>query len=191
MFGTILVVILLIILVIFIVIMFNKIVKSGNENIVALKTLDVVLKKRLDLIPNLQEIVKSYTEPEKVTLDSIDEMKNALLVKMTVGDRQKLEDKFSALFKDVFDSVSKYPAIQSSGNFGVLKSKLTEIEKEIETVRRAYNDTTRNYNALIKKAPYNVLAAILGYSKRSFFDVDLLTKEEVTIDFVDRRQEER
>lgn len=191
MLGTILVIILLIIFVILIVRMFNKIVKSGNENIAALKILDGVLKKRLELIPNLQEIVRSYDESEKVTLEKIDEMKEALSVKMTVSNRQKLEDKFSGIFKDVFDSLQKYSDMQNSNNFTELKNRLTEIEKEIETVRRAYNDTTRSYNALIKKFPYKLLAAILGYSKRDFFDVDLLTKEEVVIDFVDRRQEER
>ena len=64
-------------------------------------------------------------------------------------------------------------------------------EKDIEITRRAYNDTTRSYNALIKKSPYKILASILGYSKRDFFDVDLVTKEEVAINFVDRRQGER
>lgn len=97
--GTIVVIILLIILIIFVVRMFNKIVKSGNENIVAVKTLDQVLKRRLLLIPNLQEIVRNYPQEEKVTLNDIEEMKEALSEKMTVSNRQKLEDKFSAVLK--------------------------------------------------------------------------------------------
>lgn len=189
--GTIIVVILLIILIIFVVRMFNKIVKSGNENVMAVKTLDQVLKRRLGLIPNLQEIVRSYPKPENVSLEDIDNMKEALSEKMTVSSRQKLEDKFSAIFKNIFDSMERYPDLKVSNNFVSLKDELTAIEKEIEVTRRAYNDTTRSYNALIKKSPYKILAAILGYSKRDFFDVDLVTKEEVTINFVDRRQEQR
>lgn len=189
--GTIVVVVLLIILIIFVVMMFNKIVKSGNENIKAVKTLDQVLKRRLELIPNLQEIVRNYPEEENVSLNDIDSMREALSEKMTVSSRQKLEDKFSAIFKNIFDSMEKYPELKSSNNFINLKNELTAIEKDIEITRRAYNDTTRSYNALIKKSPYKMLAAILGYSKRDFFDVDLVTKEEVAINFVDRRQGER
>ncbi len=189
--GTIVVVVLLIILIIFVVMMFNKIVKSGNENIKAVKTLDQVLKRRLELIPNLQEIVRNYPEEENVSLNDIDSMREALSEKMTVSSRQKLEDKFSAIFKNIFDSMEKYPELKSSNNFINLKNELTAIEKDIEVTRRAYNDTTRSYNALIKKSPYKILASILGYSKRDFFDVDLVTKEEVAINFVDRRQGER
>ena len=189
--GTIVVVVLLIILIIFVVMMFNKIVKSGNENIKAVKTLDQVLKRRLELIPNLQEIVRNYPEEENVSLNDIDSMREALSEKMTVSSRQKLEDKFSAIFKNIFDSMEKYHELKSSNNFINLKNELTAIEKDIEITRRAYNDTTRSYNALIKKSPYKILASILGYSKRDFFDVDLVTKEEVAINFVDRRQGER
>ena len=165
--------------------------KSGDDNINALKTLDQVLKRRLGLIPNLQEIVKSYQNIEKVTLTDIDDIKEALSEKMPVNNRQKLEDKFSAIFKNVFDSMERYPDLKASNNFVNLKNELTAIEKDIEVTRRAYNDTTRSYNALIKKSPYKMLAAILGYSKRDFFDVDLVTKEEVAINFEDRRQERR
>lgn len=189
--GTIIVVILLIILIIFVVRMFNKIVKSGNENIMAVKTLDQVLKRRLELIPSLQEIVRNYPEEESVSLSDIDNMREALSEKMTVSSRQKIEDKFSAIFKNIFDSMEKYPELKNSNSFITLKSELTAIEKDIEITRRAYNDTTRSYNALIKKSPYKILASILGYSKRDFFDVDLVTKEEVPINFVDRRQEQR
>ena len=101
--GTIIVVILLVILVVFVIRLFNKIVKSGDDNINALKTLDQVLKRRLGLIPNLQEIVKSYQNIEKVTLTDIDDIKEALSEKMPVNNRQKLEDKFSAIFKNVFN----------------------------------------------------------------------------------------
>ncbi len=185
------IILLAIILIIFVVMMFNKIVKSGNENIKAVKTLDQVLKRRLELIPNLQEIVRNYPEEENVSLNDIDSMREALSEKMTVSSRQKLEDKFSAIFKNIFDSMEKYPELKSSNNFINLKNELTAIEKDIEITRRAYNDTTRSYNALIKKSPYKILASILGYSKRDFFDVDLVTKEEVAINFVDRRQGER
>ena len=119
--GTIVVVVLLIILIIFVVMMFNKIVKSGNENIKAVKTLDQVLKRRLELIPNLQEIVRNYPEEENVSLNDIDSMREALSEKMTVSSRQKLEDKFSAIFKNIFDSMEKYPELKSSNNFINLK----------------------------------------------------------------------
>jgi len=189
--GTIVVVILLVILVIYIVRIFNKIVKASNENYEAFSNVDVVLKKRLDLIPNLEEVVKSYTNHEKTTLEDITQIREKLSEKMTVSDRQKAEDKFSAIFKDIFVSVENYPELKASQNFLALQNELTQVEKDIEQARRNYNATNRNYNALIQQFPNKILASILGYKKRAFFEVDLLTREEVHIDFADRRKTDR
>lgn len=188
---TIIIMVLLIALVGYIIFIFNKISKASNSNIQALRELDVILKKRLNLIPNLKEMIKGYTKIEKITLEDIDSIKDRLSVKMTVYNRQKEEDKFSAIIKDIVVSLEDYPELKQSPNFLQFHDELVVIEKEIEKSRRHYNDTNRNYNALIKKFPNNILASILGYNKRAFFEVDLLTKEEVTINFVDRRKADR
>lgn len=189
--GTIIVIILLIALVAYIVVIFNKIVKASNLNYEAFSNIDIVLKKRFELIPNLEEIVKGYTNHEKTTLEDIARIRSNLSEKMTVSDRQKAEDKFSAIFKDIFASVENYPELKASDNFLALQNALIKIEEDIEMARRYYNGTTRNFNSLIQKFPNNILASILGYKKRAFFEVDLLTRENVQINFPDRRKENR
>ena len=189
--GTIIVIILLVALVIYAIVLFNRIVKSSTLNYEAFSNIDTVLKKRFDLIPNLENIVKGYTEHEKITLEDITKIRTELSEKMTVQDRQKAEDRFSAVFKDVFVSVENYPELKASQNFMALQTALIKIEEDIEMARRYYNGTTRNFNALIQKFPNNILASILGYKRRAFFEVDLLTRENVQINFPDRRKEER
>ena len=81
--------------------------------------------------------------------------------------------------------------MKASENFAQLQAALVKIEEDIEMARRYYNGTTRNFNALIQQFPNNILASILGYKKRAFFEVDLLTRENVQINFEDRRKESR
>lgn len=189
--ATAIVIILLLLLVIYIIYIFNQIIKASNLNLEAFSNVDIALKKRYDLIPNLEKVVKGYKEHEQSTLENITEMRSKLSEKMTVSDRQKEEDKYSAIIKDVFVSIENYPELKAGENFLKFQESLVAIEEEIELARRYYNGTTRNYNSLIQTFPNSVLASILGYSKRSFFEVDLLTRENVQVDFADRRQNPR
>lgn len=191
MIGTIIVVILLLILVGYIIFIFNKIITASNLNFEAFSNVDAVLKKRFDLIPNLENVVKGYSEHEKTTLEDIAEMRSKLSEKMTVSDRQKQEDKFSAMIKDICVTVENYPDLKATENFAEFQKALVKVEEDIEMARRYYNGTTRNYNALIQKFPNNILASILGYRRRAFFEVDLLTRENVQINFADRRKRDR
>lgn len=189
--GTVIVIILLIALVGYMIYIFNKIIKASNLNYEAFSNIDTALKKRFDLVPNLEAIVKGYTAHEKTTLEDITAMRERLSGRMTVSDRQKEEDKLSAIFKDVIVSVENYPELKASENFAQLQAALVKIEEDIEMARRYYNGTTRNFNALIQQFPNNILASILGYKKRAFFEVDLLTRENVQINFEDRRKGSR
>ena len=167
--GTVIVIILLIALVAYIITIFRKIAKSSSDNYDAFRNIDAVLKNRFAMIPNLEEIVKMYSNTEKTTLVDLERTKGELSQKMTVSDRQKAEDRYSAVFKDVFETVEKYPEIKQSHNFLALQTALIKVEEDIELARRHYNATTRNFNALLKKFPNNVLSSILGYKKRAFF----------------------
>lgn len=189
--ATIIIIVLLVILVGYIIYIFNQIIKASNLNFEAFSNVDSVLKKRFDLIPNLEAVVKGYTEHEKTTLEDITAMREKLSEKMTVSSRQKEEDKFSALIKDIVVTVENYPELKASENFIQFQNALVKVEEEIELARRYYNGTTRNYNSLIQKFPNNILASILGYTRRSFFEVDLLTRQNVQIDFEDRRKNPR
>lgn len=189
--GTIIVIILLCILVGYVIFLFNKLVKASNANFESFSNVDVTLKKRFDLLPNLENIVKGYTAHEEVTLEKVAEIRESLSQKMTVSDRQKQEDKYSALMKNVLATAEKYPELKASESYINLQNVLVKIEDDIEQARRNYNTTTREFNNFVQKFPNNILASILGYKKRSFFEVDLLTREEVKIDFPDRRSQDR
>lgn len=189
--GTIIVIILLCILVGYIIYIFNKIVKASNANFESFSNVDVALKKRFDLMPNLENIVKGFAQHEEITLEKVTEQRENLSQKMTVSDRQKQEDKYSALMKQTLAIAENYPEIKAGESYINLQNTLKEIEDNIEQARRDYNTTTRNFNNLIQKFPNNILSSILGYKKRSFFEVDLLTREEVKIDFPDRRTRDR
>lgn len=189
--GTIIVIVLLCVLVGYIIYLFNRIAKASNRNFESFSNVDVTLKKRYDLIPNLENIVKGYTEHEEITLEKITEIRESLSKKMTVSDRQKQEDKYSAVMKSVLATAEKYPELKASESYINLQNELVKIEDDIEQARRDYNTTTREFNNLIQTFPNNILASILGYRRRAFFEVDLLTREEVKIDFPDRRKESR
>ncbi len=191
MLGRIIVIILLALFVGYIIYIFNKIAKASNLNYEAFSNVDIVLKKRFDLIPNLELIVKEYGNYEKTTLEDIANIRTELSKKMTIVDRQRKEDQFSAFIKDIVISVENYPELKASKMFLNMQSELEKIEKEIEQSRRNYNDTTRKFNALIQQFPNNILSTILGYKKRAFFEVDLLTRDNVKINFPDRRKIDR
>ena len=111
------------------------------------------MKKRFDLLPNLENIVKGFANHESVTLEKVTEMREALSQKMTVSDRQKQEDKYSALMKDVLACVENYPELKAGESFINLQNVLVKIEDDIEKTRRDYNTTTREFNNYIQKFP--------------------------------------
>ena len=189
--GTIIVIVLLCLLVGYIIFVFNKIVKASNLNFEGFSNVDVALKKRYDLLPNLENIVKGYSNHEAITLENIAEIRESLSQKMTVTDRQRQEDKYSAVMKNALAIAEKYPELKASESYINLQNVLVEVEDNIEKARRDYNTTTRNFNSLIQTFPNNILASILGYKRRAFFEVDLLTREEVKIDFPNRTKESR
>lgn len=188
---TIIIIILLLVLVVYIIYVFNQIIKASNLNMEAFSNVDVALKKRYDLVPNLEEAVKGYAGHERYTLERLTSIRSSLSEKMTISDREKQENKYSVVIRDVIACAENYPELKSAEVFGKLQDSLVKIEEEIELARRYYNGTTRNYNALIQKFPNNILASILGYNARPFFEVDLLTKKNVEIDFNDRRKTSR
>lgn len=185
---TIVVIVLLVLLVGYIIHVFNQIIKASNLNLEAFSNVDVALKKRYDLVPNLEEAVKGYAGHERYTLERLTNIRSSLSEKMTISDRERQENKYSVIIRDVIACAESYPELKAAEIFGKLQDSLVKIEEEIELARRYYNGTTRNYNALIQKFPNNILAAILGYSARPFFEVDLMTKKNVEIDFEDRRK---
>lgn len=170
------IIVLFVILMIYLIIEFNKLVKASNLNRDAFINVDIALKKRYNLIPNVEKIVKAYPTHERDTLENVLHIKDSLSNKMTIENRQREEDKFSDIIKDMFMSINNYPQLRNSQYFLKFQNYLMQIEEEINTVVVNYNDSTKNYNVLIEKFPINILAKLFGFDKRSYFDVDLLMR---------------
>ena len=181
--STIIFLIVLAIFVIAVIVIFNKIVKALNMNLAAFSNVDVALKKRYNLIPNLIATVEEYTTHEDKVFIEITEIREKLKETLPVSKRQKLEDKLSGEIKNVFLEVENYPEIKSGENFLSLQRGLEEVEKDIEDARKKYNEATRNYNVLIQTFPNNILAKLFGFKQAEYFEVDLLTRENVEVNF--------
>ena len=181
--STIIFLIVLAIFVIAVIVIFNKLVRALNLNVGAFSNVDVALKKRYDLIPNLIATVEEYTTHEDKIYTEITEIREKLKETLPVSKRQKLEDKLSGAMKNVFLEVENYPEIKSGENFLALQRGLEEVEKDIEEARKKYNETTRNYNILIQSFPSNILAKLFGFKQAEYFEVDLLTRENVDVNF--------
>lgn len=181
--STIIFLVILAIFVIAVIVIFNKLVKALNQNIGAFSNVDVALKKRYDLIPNLIATIEEYTSHEDKIFIEVTELREKLKERLPVSKRQKLEDKLSEVMKNVFIEVENYPEIRSGENFLALQKGLIEIEKDIEDARKHYNEATRNYNILIQKFPNNILAKLFGFKQAEYFEVDFITRENVNVEF--------
>ena len=181
--STIIFLVILAVFVIAVIVIFNKLVKALNENIGAFSNVDVALKKRYDLIPNLIATIEEYTTHEDKVFIEVTELREKLKERLPVSKRQKLEDKLSEVMKNVFIEVENYPEIRSGENFLALQKGLIEIEKDIEDARKHYNEATRNYNILIQTFPNNILAKLFGFKQAEYFEVDFITRENVNVEF--------
>lgn len=181
--STIIFLVILAVFVIAVIVIFNKLVKALNENIGAFSNVDVALKKRYDLIPNLIATIEEYTTHEDKVFIEVTELREKLKERLPVSKRQKLEDKLSEVMKNVFIEVENYPEIKSGENFLALQNGLEEVEKDIEEARKHYNETTRNYNNLIQTFPNNILAKLFGFKQAEYFEVDFITRENVNVEF--------
>ena len=181
--STIIFLVILAVFVIAVIVIFNKLVKALNENIGAFSNVDVALKKRYDLIPNLVATIEEYTTHEDKIFIEVTELREKLKERLPVSKRQKLEDKLSEVMKNVFIEVENYPEIKSGENFLALQNGLEEVEKDIEEARKHYNETTRNYNILIQTFPNNILAKLFGFKQAEYFEVDFITRENVNVEF--------
>jgi LemA protein len=150
--------------------------------------IDVQLKRRYDLIPNLVETVKGYAKHEKSTFEKVTELRNAAMKADSVEKKGELENQLSATLKTLFAVAENYPELKANENFIKLQDSLSEIETEIQGARRYYNGTVRDFNTKIMVFPNNLLAGILGFKAREFFAAEEEAKANVKVDFNDEEK---
>ncbi len=167
-------VVLLIILWIFIT--YNKLIKDRNHIKEAWSGIDVQLKRRHDLIPNLIDAVKGYKVYEKNLFEEITEKRSNSINTNKISDKATAETDISSLFKNLIVVAENYPDLKASKNFLDFQKQLVEVEDQLQYSRRYYNGTVRDYNIRVESFPGNIIAGIFNFKPEEFFEITLATE---------------
>jgi LemA protein len=159
--------------------MYNRFIRARNILNEAWSGIDVQLKRRHDLIPNIIETVKGYAKHERKVLEEITSLRTRLTSPATVQEKGKLENSFSQALKSIFALAEAYPDLKANQNFIELQNTLSEAEEQIQLSRRYYNGAARDFNTMVESFPTNIIARMFGFSKAEFFEIELAIEREV------------
>jgi LemA protein len=170
---------------ILLVIVYNRFVKNRNVVKDAWSNIDVALKRRYDLIPNLVETVKGYAAHEKTTLESVIQARNTAMAVPSddINAQIKAENQLQQTLRSIFALGEAYPDLKANPNFLDLQQKLNEIEENLERSRRYYNGTVRENNTYGESFPGVLFAGLLNYQHFDYFETDQLSRENVKVSF--------
>ncbi|HOQ31945.1 MAG TPA: LemA family protein [Candidatus Hydrogenedens sp.] len=169
----------LVLLVLFFISTYNRLVRLLNEVKNAWSQIDVQLKRRHDLIPNLVETVKGYMQHERATLENITQARNLAMKPGSVSERAQAEQQLTQALHNFFVVVENYPDLKANQNFLALQEELTSTENRISFARQAYNDTVMNFNNAIQMFPTNIVGAMFGFKEQSFFELENVAERAV------------
>ncbi|MCX2679095.1 LemA family protein [Galbibacter sp. EGI 63066] len=158
---------------------YNKLVKLRVLVDEAWSGIDVQLKKRYNLIPNLIETVKGYAKHEKETFQKVTEARSQAQSANTVEEQQQAENGLNKALMNLFAVAEQYPELKANQNFLDLQNQLSAIEADIEKSRRYYNGTVRDKNILIDTFPSNIIANMFRFTKSEFFEIDEAQEREL------------
>ena len=151
---------------------YNRLVKLKTMVEESWSSIDVMLKKRHDLIPNLVETVKGYATHERATLDSVTRARAAAMGANTIQEKEVAEKNLSQAMMNLNAVAEQYPDLKANTNFLQLQGELSALEGDIEKSRRYYNGTVRENNILVDTFPSNILANMFKFTKSTFFELD-------------------
>jgi len=163
-----------VLLLIWAVLIYNRLVARKQQTQEGWSGIDVQLKRRANLIPNLVETVKAYTAHERRTLESLTEMRRRALAAedAPAGTRAAVEERLGSALGHLFAVAENYPDLKASDTYLALQEELSDIEDHIQMARRYYNGTVRNLNTLIDSFPSNLVAQRFGFMKADYYEVD-------------------
>ena len=160
---------------------YNSFVKLNNTVKEAFSTMDVYLKKRWDLIPNIVETVKGYAKHEKSTLKEIIELRNSTYDNMSANEKVDVNNKLSQGINKLMAIAEAYPDLKANENFKDLSQQLTKVEDDIANSRKYYNGAVRIFNDKVQMFPSNIIAGIFGYKVKNMFEANENERENVKI----------
>jgi LemA protein len=167
----------------FLLLAFNGLVRLRNRIDNAWAQIDVQLRRRYDLIPNLVETVKGYASHERQTFDSVTQARANAVNAQGVADQAKAENQITSTLRSLFAVAEAYPELKANQNFLALQEELTATEGRIAYARQFYNDEVLKLNTRIQTFPTNMLASSFGFKAREYFEADDTSRGPVSVQF--------
>jgi len=161
----------IVIVVLWVAFAYNRLVKLRQRTKEAWADIDVQLKRRYDLIPNLLETVKGYAKHEQSVFDNVTRARASAVSAKTVDEQAQAENNLSQTLKSLFAVVENYPELKASQNFMALQQELSDTENKIQSARRFYNTNVRDLNIRIESFPDNLMAKLFNFQKMSLFEL--------------------
>lgn len=164
---------------------YNNFVQKVNRSKEAWADIDVQLKRRYDLIPNLISTVKGYAAHESGTLEKVIQARNSAMNASGIAQKGEAENQLSSTLKSIFALSESYPALKADTNFLELQRELSDTENKIQAARRFYNTNVRDLNTAIESFPNNMIANVFKFEKREFFELEVgdVARENVHVKF--------
>jgi LemA protein len=157
---------------------YNGLIQLRNQTDEAWSDIDVQLKRRYDLIPNLVNTIKGYTTHESGVFQQVSEARSVALNAKSLPDKAAAENMLSSTLKSLFAVSEAYPELKANENFLKLQDELSDTENKIQASRRFYNGNVRDLNTKIQVFPTNIIAGMLGFTKREFFEISNVSERE-------------
>jgi LemA protein len=174
---------LIVLVALIVVLMFNGLVQKRNRVENAWSQIDVQLKKRYDLVPNLVETVKGYAKQEKTVFEEVTKARAAIMKAGNVTETAEANNMLTGALKSLFAVAENYPQLKSSQNFLALQEELSGIEGKIAATRQFYNDAVLDYDNAIEQFPGNVMAGIFGFKEKPYFEIEEAARQNVKVSF--------
>ncbi len=179
----------LLIILVYGVMLYNHIIKLNNKVKESFSSIDVFLKKRFDLIPNLVKCVKGYTKHEKTVLGKLTRLRTAMNKATDSDMRVKTANKSLPVFESIFALSEKYPDLKADKLFKQLQDTMVEIEDDIAAAKRVYNSNVSKHNATIKKFPNNIVSKIFKWKEIAFYKIESGEEENTVIFAKDKKKD--
>ena len=170
-------------IVLWIILAYNRLITLRNRAKEAWSDIDVQLKRRYNLIPNLVETVKGYASHERGLFEKVTQARAQAMWAKSVKERETAENQLSSTLKSLFAVAESYPDLKASTNFLELQRELRDAEDKIQAARRFYNTNVRDLNTKIESFPVNLVATILGFKLMEFFEAESGAREVPSVKF--------
>ena len=166
-----------------VVAMYNRLVRLRNRTENSWSQVDVQLKRRYDLIPNLVESVKGYAAHEQTTFEDVTKARTAAQQAQGIAEQAQAENMLTAAIGRLFAVAEAYPQLRATENFQQLQAQLADVEQKIAVSRQVYNDTVLTYDNALETVPTNIVAGLFNFSPRAYFETEDATREAPAVQF--------